>query len=673
MKQGLRTIVGLVTLLMIAGVTSVWAGIVNQPPPIPGWTHSPRFVQDTPEGHGIILSGNVNSYASPAIADIDGDSTNGLETIVSTDDGRVYAYGANGRLRWEKQTAELFPNGCGNDTTQHILSKPAVGQLYGDGINYVVIGLGSVVDTNPTCVGGVVALDGRNGNQRWYFNTRDWLASQGRPSESNYSVLSSPALADTDGDGLMEIGFGGLDRYIYLLSATRNNQGYSVRWFYHPADSVWSSPAFADINGDRRLELITGADISANGELNPPTQDGGYVYAFDTRARNPVFVDFQAPNAYLWRTFFDQVIYSSPAIGDVLDSNPGQEVVVGSGCNFPAGNADKRGKWVKILRLSDGAVLQTLNIPSGGACVQSSPALGDLDDDGRLEVVVGSGWRGDSGSDGRSRLVAWDAEQANPKWVAIPADANSTPGASPNNAGDVNLNSPVIADLDGNGSLEVLFADFWSVGVYNGATGAQLTSTNSGDALSSMFAWGTLFSTPAVADLTGDGPLEVVIAGRVFPGNLNNRGMLYGWTGLSNHITSPDGNLPSYSTAWPQLRGNAANTGRFVVPQIEPSLSSITRLLAPGEQVDVGLTFTNSATGSLNWAVIEDDPEDIIALSRDSGNTADRLTITLSAAQPGTYQASVLVQSAGLPDVTIPVTLIVDASISRIYLPTLQR
>ena len=66
--------------------------------------------------------------------------------------------------------------------------------------------------------------------------------------------------------------------------------------------------------------------------------------------------------------------------------------------------------------------------------VYSSPALGDLDGDGHLEVVVGS-------DDGK--VYAWHHD--------------GTPVAGwPQTTGDVVDSSPALGDLDGDGHLEVV-------------------------------------------------------------------------------------------------------------------------------------------------------------------------------------------------------------------------
>ncbi len=654
-----RSLLFFLVSILIVVVAPVQAGNNDNPPPLPGWTHSPAFSVDTPQRHGIVLAGGNVVFSSPVIAEIDANAANGKEVAVAGRDGILYVYGSNGSVRWAK---DVMPWACSVESYDHkIMSSPAVGQLAGNGIPYVVVGYGSILATN--CDGGIAVYDGRNGNLAWRFSLRSWAQQQGY-SESLYGVVSSPALADVDNDGLMEIGFGGFDRNVYLL-----NVNGSVRWYYHAADTVWSSPAFADTNGDKQLEMIIGTDISANSFLG--TNNGGYVTAFDTKQRpaNSLRVDFQ-PGAIssplLWRTYMEQVIYSSPAIGDVLPNSPGQEVVVGAGCYFPGQGVvtSQYGKWVRILRLSDGALLQTLN--TNADCVQSSPALGDIDDDGRLEIVATVGSYLDNASD-LGKIIAWDAENPTPKWTMVPYLAINAPNNPEGNDEDGgNLQSPVIADIDGNGSLEVLAANLWTVHVLNGKTGQPLTCQNNQcGTQTSLFTWGFLKATPAVGDVNGDGQLDVVIGG--MHATNGDKGMLYGWTGFAGLINSPSGAQPAQATPWPQFRGNARHTA--VYPAIVASTPQVSFMIEPGQSRSYALSFESSEGTSINWSASENDPNNIIELNRSSGASSDQLVVTIANPSAGSYTASVSVQSQGLENTTVTFKLNVVNQIYPVYQP----
>ncbi len=504
---------------------------------------------------GVVADGNGISYSSPAIAEIDGDTSNGKEVAVAAPDGTLNVFKSDGSKLWSASLPNKSCTATGNGNKTY--SSPSVGNLFGDGVPYVVIGYGGVGGT--ACGGGVVAFRGPTGERRWHFDVRKFDQRQ-HIWAIMYSVFGSPALADVNGDGVLEVAFGSFDRGIYLLDA----RGKAI-WRYTAADTSWSSPAFADINGDGRLEVIAGTDISANQYLQPPTPDGGIVYAlrtkgvkrirreFNNRAifRKAKFKNYNFRDSKLvaWRTEFDQTIMSSPSVAEVDPNSPGLEIVVGSGCYFPEGSSDKRGKWFKILRASDGQVLRTLTIQ---ACSPSSAAVGDIDEDGIPEVVVTSSGDSSLGGDGNSRIIAFNGESGTELWSVIPSYRGN------NHSFGGYYISPVIADLDGNGSLEVAVGNLRAVGIYEGKTGAVLSCQSNDCADRAVFqTGGNMANTPAIGDLDGDGRPELVV------GNASGgSAVIYAWTRLNESISSAVGIFDSYSAPWPHYRQNAQRSGK---------------------------------------------------------------------------------------------------------------
>jgi hypothetical protein len=641
-------------LLVSKGAPAV-AGLNDVPPPVPGWTHPTAFSLDTPQRHGILLDGSEVWRGSPTIANIDGDASNGNEVAVAGRDARLYVMRADGRVLWSKTlpvgTCDLAP---GDDRA---FGAPSVGDLFGNGTQYIVMTYGTILGT--PCEGGVVVYNGATGQERWRFSLRNWQRVQGHAPEDLYGVSGTAALADVDGDGTLEIGFGGLDRYVYLLNADG-----SVRYYYHAADTIWGSPAFFDADGDGTLEMAIGTDISANAPAG--TSDGGYVYLFNTAPRSPLRGQFCLPSEtacnpglYRWRTFFDQTIWSSPVIADVLPSNPGDELIVGSGCFFPAGAPNKRGRWIKILRPSDGAVLKTLDAPN---CVMSSVAVGDVDDDGALEIVASVSY--DPGVSDKSRILMWNPDTSAAVWSTAPVGAHT--GANDPNGGY--LMSPVIADLDGNGSLEVIAANAVHMAILDGKTGAQLTCESQAcGAKPTLFAFDTMGSTPAIGDLNADGKLDLVVGGSHY--NRKGLAMIYAWTDFATRLGSQPGRQRAYSAPWPMSRGGPEHTGRIAGATLGASTAAISELMQIGTRKQ--LTINIRAAG--DWSATAADARAVL-IRPDKGSGNGAITVDLVAPQTaGDISTRITIASEGMPDLSIPVTIKAVTQLQRLWLPLTRR
>jgi hypothetical protein len=460
----------------------------------------------TPESFPIPGSGT--GPMNPLVAELDGIAENGLETVIASADGHVQMLTSSGALAWSAETPNVSCTAA--PSNDKLYSSPVAGDLFGNGVMYVVVGYGGF--RGKVCDGGVVAYRATDGEPAWIFSIKNFSKKE-RFFAFRHAVYGTPSVADVDRDGKLEIGFGSFDRNVYLLNANG-----SVRWYYNAADTVFPSPTFADVKGDSKLEMIIGTDISRNTRLRPPTPNGGYVYALQAAVDTSPGKKFTFRSSELqeWRTSFNQVIQTTVAIADLLPDNPGLELVTGSGCFFPQGDGDRRGKWYKVLSAQTGRVLKTLPVT---ACTPNGAAVGDLNSDGIPEVVVTVSGTKAAGGDGVSRVVAWRPATDEVLWSMQPKVGRRT-----DSYGGHHRRTPVISDIQGDGTVEVLVHHHSGVVVIAGASGEQLTCDSSPCTKPLLTLDTQLQGSPVVADTDLDGVREIITSGR-----LNGESVMARW------------------------------------------------------------------------------------------------------------------------------------------------
>ena len=498
---------------MTAGATKTSAGTDTDPstsdsgsttdeptePPPPSCAPAPGGSSGDVQAPALIKtlpgSWDENWFASPALVDVNGD---GLRDIVAARHSVLYVYDHAGAPLW--QTAWSY---SASDSPEHgtvrMWPSAVVGDLDGDGDVEIA------VSAHPDDNGYNVAV---------YDHAGELLP--GWPQAYGGAEVRSVAAADVDGDGQREILITkqatGPATAVFKLDGALAPGWPQVGECMAPEGDCIDYGGFnqnigaGDLDGDGVLDVVSTYDAIGFGAWNgdgtnlPAHEDFADSWVTGVEAYHDLALAMQG-----WGTGDrSEFTYSPPVIADI-DGDGDHEVVLG-GDHEHSESTENQGVSVWVLNhdmtrppgwewpKDSGPPLAYGAIGNNIDPTYPAPAVGELDGAPGLEIVIPA-------YDGL--LYAYRAT-GELLWTYSFGQADPYVGAS----------EALIVDLNGDGAPEILLTTF-----SEGAPGAPLAPAHlvvldsAGVELHKieLFARGSM-AAPSVADLDGDGELELVLS-----------------------------------------------------------------------------------------------------------------------------------------------------------------
>jgi len=291
---------------------------------------------------------------------------------------------------------------------------------------------------------------------------------------------------------------------------------------------------------------------------------------------------YRLDGSLLWRYNADDTIVSGAVVGDI-DRDGRNEIVFGSDTSenqfFSAGG------FINVLD-DQGSAKYRYHIDE---VVWSSPVLADLTNDGYLEIIVGTGLNFDDFDPQPG------ARAAGNRLYAIDYKGDVLPGWPYHTTTDDTLKrqvlgSPAVADIDQDGDLEVIAADRGGFLHVVQGNGQALPGWACGKQIATQSAPQDGYASPIVADIDGDGKPDIVASnGPNLTGFDQNGNVIFQYVTVSNP---------------PEGRFNAAAVGQWDgIGGME--LVSVSNLSAvPNRPSLVSVFHLDTSTLAAPWAML---------------------------------------------------------------------
>jgi len=446
-------------------------------------------------------SWDENWLAAPALVDLDGD---GLLDIVAARHSVLYAYRHDGSVLWQTAWASSASNSPEHGSTR-MWAGAVVGDFDGDGDTEIAVG--SDADGND------------NVNVAVYDHEGELLAGWPQHFGGSDEVRAITA-GDVNDDGALEVIVNktntGPATAVYTLDGQMAPGWPQVDASCNPpepAEECWDfggynqNIATGDVDGDGVFDVVSSYDAIGfgifHGDGSPfPTTD---AFADRVVTAAEAYHDLALAQQGWGTGDRSEFTYSPPVIADVDDDGTMEIVLAGDhehsndttlqGVTLWLVNPDlsRPAGWESPKDL--GPPLDTGALGNNIVPTQPSPTVANLRDEPGLEILVPA-------YDGLLYAFAADGTQL---WTyAFGSGGSAYVGAS----------EPLVADLNGDGKPEVVFTTFSSGMPREPDAPAHLVVLDAaGNELHKIEIFGRgSMAAPAIADLEGDGDLELVIS-----------------------------------------------------------------------------------------------------------------------------------------------------------------
>jgi len=424
---------------------------------------------------------NLGNFSAPNLVDLDADGD--YDAVVGAQDGIFNYFKNTGTIiapTYVKQNGVANPF---NGIDVGYASVITFGDIDGDGD----------LDAFTGSTEGTLRFFRNTGNRTLPAFTE--VVGGGNPFNGvDLGQTSAPALVDLDGDGDLDLVAG---EYDGTFNYFRNNGNVTFPTFSEQTGAanpfngfdvdLYSRPAFLDVDKDGDLDMFSGSN-------------DGDVHYFENIGTPlaPVFVERVLENPMLG---FDAGDYSHPAFGD-LDGDGDLDTLIGGSALSVICAQNFDNVPLPVYDEKTGADNPFSSIIAGVGNNKSAPTFGDIDADGDLDAFIGD-------FDGTIRYFKNTGSKINPIFEKQNGPANPLNGT----VVLIGHAKPALVDLDGDGDLDVILGNYIGQFYYLENTGTPLAPVFERQFGSSAPLDGvdvSFNSTPAIADIDGDGDFDVL-------------------------------------------------------------------------------------------------------------------------------------------------------------------